>query len=214
MGRPGRLKKGGEEKNRAEMNTDPHQQEPVAPLAKIPEGWAAIQKHQAAARTKQMDWASDTGPLTTNPGGEDGAQRKNPIFHLPKMTQDDAQASLEPSEKATHACQLPRENWVVHLLPLGGSATGSAQPNLVCPGKVSEHQEGGARPVGVQPRRSKSALPETEPERGGPPISPGTDQTGQEVATTGNSLHAQRCQAGGLGELSGGANQTPATTTA
>ena len=53
-------------------------------------------------------------------GGEATAARQNtPRIHLPKMAaEDDAQAFLEAFEVTAEACQWPREEWVVRLLPL------------------------------------------------------------------------------------------------
>ena len=91
------------------MSKDPA--EAVAALAKILEGWAAMQEHQAAAQA-----GLQTQALVQLAGGGDSASRQTPRIHLPKMTaEDDAQAFLEAFEVAAEACHWPREEWVVAL---------------------------------------------------------------------------------------------------
>ena len=108
---------GGEKKNVNESETA---------RTKILEGWAAMQEHQASVRTEQLEvlrvqaghqWQA---LVQLAGGGEATAARQNtPCIHLPKMTaEDDAQAILEAFEVAAEAFQWPREEWVVHLLPL------------------------------------------------------------------------------------------------
>ena len=104
------------------MSKDPA--EAVAALAKILEGWAAMQEHQAAAQAEQLEALRVQAGLQTQAlvqlaGGGDSASRQTPRIHLPKMTsEDDAQAFLEAFEVAAEACHWPREEWVVRLLPL------------------------------------------------------------------------------------------------
>ena len=93
-------------------------------MAKILEGWAAMQEHQAAAQAEQLEALRVQAGLQTQAlvqlaGGGDLASQQTLQIHLPKMTaEDDAQAFLEAFEVAAEACHWPREEWVVHLLPL------------------------------------------------------------------------------------------------
>ena len=104
------------------MSKDPA--EAVAAMAKILEGWAAMQEHQAAAQAEQLEALRVQAGLQTQAlvqlaGGGDSASRQTLRIHLPKMTaEDDAQAFLEAFEVAAEACHWPREEWVVRLLPL------------------------------------------------------------------------------------------------
>ena len=93
-------------------------------MAKILEGWAALQEHQAAAQAEQLEALRVQAGLQTQAllqlaGGGDSASRQTPRIHLPKMSaEDDAQAFLEAFEVAAEACHWPRDEWVVRLLPL------------------------------------------------------------------------------------------------
>ena len=67
-------------------------------MAKILEGWAAMQEHQAAAHAEQLEALRvqagiQTQVLVQLAGGGDSATRQTSQIHLPKMTsEDDAQA--------------------------------------------------------------------------------------------------------------------------
>ena len=100
------------------MSTDPA--EAVAAMAKILEGWAAMQEHQAGQlEALRVQAGLQTQALVQLAGGGDSASRQMPRIHLPKMTsEDDAQAFLEAFEVAAEDCHWPREEWVVRLLPL------------------------------------------------------------------------------------------------
>ena len=103
---------------------EPDPQDPVAALVKVLEGWAAGQERQAAEHAEQLELLRVQAGLQTQAllqlaGGGGNAKEKNPKIHLPKMSaDDDAQAFLEAFEVAAEACHWPREEWVVHLLPL------------------------------------------------------------------------------------------------
>ena len=98
--------------------------EAVAAMAKILEGWAAMQEHQAVAQAEQLEALRvqvglQTQALMQLAGGGDSATRQTLRIHLPKMmSEDDAQAFLEAFEVVAETCHWPREEWVVHLLPL------------------------------------------------------------------------------------------------
>ena len=80
--------------------------EVVTALAKILEGWAAMQESQALAQAEQLEMLQVQAGLQMQAlvqlagGGEAAATRQNtPRIHIPNMTaEDDAQAFLEVFE--------------------------------------------------------------------------------------------------------------------
>ena len=105
---------------------EPDPQDPMAALVKVLEGWAAWQERQAAEQAKQMELLRVQAGLQMQAlmqlaggRGPGSSNVKKPNIHLPKMSADeDAQAFLVVFEVAAEACRWPREEWVVHLLPL------------------------------------------------------------------------------------------------
>ena len=70
------------------MSKDPA--EAVAAMAKILEGWAAMQEHQAAAQAEQLEALRVQAGLQTQAlvqlaGGGDSASRQTPRIHLPNV---------------------------------------------------------------------------------------------------------------------------------
>ena len=76
-------------------------------MAKILEGWAAMEEQLEALRVQA---GLQTQALVQLAGGGDSASRQTPRIHLPKMTaENDVQAFLEAFEVAAEACHWPRE---------------------------------------------------------------------------------------------------------
>ena len=145
-----------------------------------------------------------TQALVQLAGGGDSATRHTMRIHLPKMTsEDDAQAFLEAFEVAAEACHWPREEWVVHLLPL---LSGEAQ-------KAAYSLFPSAR--GVYQNVRKAVLdrtgysPEEQRRRfydlgmANKDLRPATDGPRQTVAAAGNSVHGGLRGVGRTGEVCG-----------
>ena len=184
------------EEEKKKMSKDPA--EAVAAMAKILEGWAAMQEHQTAAQAEQLEALQVQAGLQTQAlvqlaGGGDSASWQTPRIHLPKMTaEDNAQAFLEAFEVAAEACHWPREEWVVRLLPL---LSGEAQ-------QAAHSLPPSAR--GVYQNLRKAVLDRTgySPEEQRPlRLCPASDGPRQTVAAAWNPVRGGRRGAGRTGEV-------------
>ena len=154
-------------------------------LAKILEGWAVCRMEQLEGLRVQTGLQMQA--LVAG-GGEAAAARQNTAC---TAVEDEAQAFLEAFEVAVEAGHWPREEWVVHLLPLLSGEAQQAAYSLP-PSARNNYQN-----------IRKAVLDRTGRFRNLVLAARLRTRSGERTSPIGSSVHGGRCGTGGVGEVCG-----------